>query len=106
MPARLMGRQIRALQARATLSSKANSRFEKGVRDAQLSLAKILDAHPNEDGELYNALRQFLAEGPAWDSSDYEDGGSCVHDDVAAVLDADREVIAELLDTLNPEGRS
>ena len=106
MPARLMARQIRALQARATLSSKANGRFEKGVRDAQLALARILDVHPNQGGELYNALRAYLAEGPAWDSQDYYDGGESVHSDVEFVLDGDRYAIAELLDTLNPEGQS
>lgn len=105
MPAHLLDDQIRALRARAAFTGTAPDRFTKGVRDASAALAKILDAHPNEHGELYNALRAYLAEGPAWDSDDYQDGGECVHSDVEFVLDGDRYTIAELLDTLDPEGR-
>jgi hypothetical protein len=94
----LLGRQIRALQYRAAFSGNDCGRFRKGVRDASAALSKTLDAHPNENGELYNALREFVRMGPVFDSADYEDGQACVIDDVAGVLDGDRETINDLLE--------
>ena len=101
----LHARQIRALRIRSTFTGTPFDRFHKGVQYASTELSKILNAHPNENGELRSALRAFVANGPVFDSSDYEDGQACVHDDVVAVLGGDRGVIAALLDTLNkPEG--
>ncbi len=111
MPAQLTDRQIAALRVRAALQKTRKTPparwFSRGVFDAQNTLAKILDAHPNEHGELYNALRAYLVEGPAWDGDDYQAGAEAVHSDVEFVLDGDRFTIAELLATLTdtPEGR-
>lgn len=105
MPSQLTDRQVSALRARAALQKTRRTPparwWSRGVSDAQSALAKILDAHPNEHGELYNALRAFLAEGPAWDGQDYYDGSQNVHSDVGFVLDGDRHTIAELLATLD-----
>lgn len=96
MPA-LTVEQLAALVERSTFNGPAVGRFAKGIRDASAALAKILTDHQQRQDALPVALKAFLADGPAWDSSDYEDGGACVHDDVASILDKDREVIDELL---------
>jgi hypothetical protein len=75
-------------------------RFARGVQDAETALRKILEAHAENRDGIEAALRAYLAEGPALDSDDYDDGGTCVHDDVRGVLDNDRDTIAELLTTL------
>ena len=95
-----------ALVARAVFDGPATGRFMKGVRDASTALRKILEEHREDRSALETALRAYLADGPATDSDDYDRGGECVHSDVQYVLDNDRHTIAELLDTLNPEGRS
>lgn len=72
-------------------------RFAKGIRDAQLQLEAILHLWSDDPGALRKNVRAYLAEGPAWDSEAYLDGGAAVHDDVSAILDGDRRVIEEML---------
>lgn len=96
--------QLRALRVRSTLSKPPyTSRFEKGVRDAQNQLATILRLYPDDETALRRNLRAYLAEGPSWDCEAYQDGGETVHRDVSGILDGYREVIAELLETIEPQ---
>lgn len=97
MPA-LTADQTSALKARATRAKAPfYDRFSKGVRDAQRALDAILAVYGHDPDVLVPELHAFLADGPAWDCTAYQDGGAAVHDDVAAILDGDRHVIEELL---------
>jgi hypothetical protein len=90
--------QISALEIRATLTvSPFPDSFEQGMRDAQAALATVLRLHSDDQAALLRNLRAYRAEGPAWDSQDYLDGGEDVHFDVDSILTGDRAVIAELL---------
>lgn len=93
--------QIQALRVRAALAGAPfRGREAKGVRDAQAALAALLTRSGADPAALARDLRAYLAQGPAWDSQDYYDGGESVHRDVAAVLGGNQIVILDLLDAL------
>lgn len=94
--------QIRALHGRASLAQEPFiGRERKGERDAQNALAAILHLHAHDPAALTRNVRAYLAEGPAWDSQDYYDGGEVVHRDVTAVLDGNALMILDLTDALD-----
>lgn len=92
-----------ALVARAAFTATALDSFGRGVRDASNGLRAILEQYPDDLAVLRRALVGFVRGAPEWDRDPYLDGHAAVHDDVKAVLDNDRGVIAELLETLNAE---
>jgi hypothetical protein len=93
----LSDRQMSALRVRADFKGPASGPLRQGVSDASGWLAERLADNVDNRTQLRAALSYRVRQGIVWDAGDFASGWACVLDDVAAILDDDRDTINDLL---------
>lgn len=93
----LSDRQMHALHVRADFKGPASGQLRQGVSDASGWLAERLADNVDNRAQLRATLAYRVRQGIVWDTGDFADGWACVLDDIAAILDNDRDTINDLL---------